>query len=149
MRSIVLASALLIAGGTGASAQMNASELKWGPAPAAFPAGAQMAVLAGDPTKEGPFAIRFRMPAGFKVPPHSHPKDELVTVISGELSLGMGDKLDETKGKKLVAGGFAQAPAGMNHYVWTKSGAVVQVNAVGPFGMSYAEPANDPRKPGR
>ena len=145
MRTIV-AAALLVAAATGAQAQMNASELKWGSAPLAFPAGAEMAVLSGDPGKAGPFAVRLRVPAGFKVPAHSHPTDEFVTVISGEISLGMGDKLDPAQGKKLEAGGFAQAPAGMNHYVWTGSGAVVQVNGNGPFEMTYANPADDPRK---
>lgn len=146
MRTIVAAAAMLIAAGTGAHAQTNPSELKWGPAPPAFPAGAEMAVLSGDPGKTGPFAVRLRIPPGFKVPAHSHPTDEFVTIISGEISLGMGDKLDQTKGKKLEAGGFAEAKAGMNHYVWTGAGAVVQVNSVGPFEMTYANPADDPRK---
>ena len=146
MRTIVAAAAMLIAAGTGAQAQTNSSELKWGPAPPAFPAGAEMAVLSGDPGKAGPFAVRIRVPAGFKVPAHSHPTDEFVTVISGEISLGMGDKLDQANGKKLDAGGFAEAKAGMNHYVWTGSGAVVQVNSEGPFEMIYANPADDPRK---
>lgn len=146
MRTIVAAAAMLIAAATGAQAQMNSSEIQWGPAPPAFPAGAEMAVLSGDPGKAGPFAVRLRVPAGFKVPAHSHPTDEFVTVISGEISLGMGDKLDPAMGKKLEAGGFAQAKAGMNHYVWTGAGAVVQVNGDGPFDMTYANPADDPRK---
>lgn len=146
MRTIGIAAAVLIVATTGALAQTNPSELKWGPAPPAFPAGAEMAVLSGDPGKAGPFAVRLRVPAGFKVPAHSHPTDEFVTVISGEVSLGMGDKLDQAKGKRLEAGGFAEAKAGMNHYVWTRSGAIVQVNSEGPFEMTYADPADDPRK---
>lgn len=145
MRTIGIAAAVLIVATTGALAQTNPSELKWGPAPPAFPAGAEMAVLSGDPGKAGPFAVRLRVPAGFKVPAHSHPTDEFVTVISGEISLGMGDKLDQAKGKRLEPGGFAEAKAGMNHYVWTGSGAIVQVNSEGPFEMTYADPADDPR----
>ena len=77
-----------------ASAQVNSSDLRWGPAPAVFPKGARMAVLAGDPGKAGTFVIRLKMPAGYAVQAHHHPTDELVTVISGNLSLGMGDKLN-------------------------------------------------------
>ena len=129
-----------------AHAQMNSSELKWGPAPGIFPAHAEMAVLSGDPGKAGTFVVRLKMPAGYKVPAHHHPTDEYVTVISGDFSLGMGDKLDEAKSASLTAGGFAKAPAGMNHYAWTKSGAVVQIAADGPFSMTYASPADDPTR---
>lgn len=108
-----------------------------------------MAVLSGDPAKQGIFAVRLKMPAGYKIPAHSHPTDEFVTVISGDLSLGMGDKLDPAKGAALQAGGFANAPAGMNHYAWSKAGAVVQIIAQGPFGMTYVNPADDPRIAGK
>jgi hypothetical protein len=108
-----------------------------------FPAGAQMAVLSGDPGKAGKFVIRLMMPASYKIAAHYHPTDEYVTVISGDFSLGMGDKLDETKSAHLTAGGFAEAPAQMNHFAWTKSGAVVQVWADGPF-ATYVNPADDP-----
>ena len=109
-----------------------------------FPAGAQMAVLSGDPGKAGTFVIRLMIPAGYKIPAHHHPTDEYLTVISGDFSLGMGDKLDETKSADLTAGGFAEAPAQMKHFAWTKSGAVVQVSADGPFAMTYLNPADDP-----
>jgi quercetin dioxygenase-like cupin family protein len=127
-----------------AQAQMNSADLKWGPAPPVFPAGAEMAVLSGDPGKAGTFVIRLKIPAGYKIPAHHHPTDEYLTVISGDFSLGMGDKLDETKSADLTAGSFAEAPAQMNHFAWTKSGAVVQVWADGPFAMTYVNPADDP-----
>jgi anti-sigma factor ChrR (cupin superfamily) len=127
-----------------AQAQVNSTDLNWGPAPAIFPAGAQMAVLSGDPGKPGTFVIRLKMPAGYQIPAHNHPTDEYVTVITGDFSLGMGDKLDEAKSAHLAAGGFAEAPARMNHFAWTKSGAVVQVSADGPFAMTYVNPADDP-----
>lgn len=127
-----------------AHAQVNAANVKWGPAPPIFPKGAQMAVMAGDPGKAGLFIIRLKMPAGYKIPAHNHPSDENVTVISGAFSLGMGDKLDTKKSATLTAGGFAQAMAGMNHYGFTTKGAVVEVAAQGPFGMTYVNPADDP-----
>jgi quercetin dioxygenase-like cupin family protein len=72
----------------------------------------------GDPAKDGLYVVRLKMPSGYKIPAHSHPTDEMVTVISGNLHLGMGDKLDEKKGMLLTAGGYAEAPAKMNHYAW-------------------------------
>jgi quercetin dioxygenase-like cupin family protein len=147
MKMALLAVGLFLPLASAAQAQVNASDLKWGPAPAAFPKGAEMAVLSGDPSKPGLFAIRLRMPAGYQIAAHSHPTDEYVTIVSGELSLGMGDKLDQAKSAALTAGGFANAPAKMNHFAWTKDGAIVQVIADGPFAMTYVNPADDPRTP--
>ena len=131
---------------TAAQAQVNSGDLKWGPAPAVFPKGAEMAVLAGDPGKAGTFVIRLKMPAGYKIPAHHHPTDEYVTVISGDFHLGMGDKLDAAKSAALAPGGFAEAPRQMNHFAWTQGGAIVQVSAEGPFAMTYVNPADDPTR---
>lgn len=125
---------------------LQASEIKWGPAPPVFPKGAELAVLAGDPAKAGPVTVRLKMPKDYAIPAHWHPTDERVTVISGELGLGMGDKLDKKASKVLKAGGYAIAAAHMNHYAWTKSGAVVQVDMMGPFALTYVNPADDPSK---
>jgi quercetin dioxygenase-like cupin family protein len=146
MKALALGLCFSICAASAAFAQVNSPDLKWGPAPAIFPAGAEMAVLAGDPNKAGVFVIRLKMPAGYKVPAHHHPTDEYVTVISGDFSLGMGDKLDPAKGAALSPGGFAMAPANMNHFAWSQSGAVVQVSAEGPFALIYANPADDPTK---
>lgn len=127
-----------------AHAQMNADSLKWGPGPANLPKGAELAVLSGDPGKAGLFTIRLKVPAGYAIAAHHHPTSEYVTVISGDFGLGMGDKLDKTKGMVLHPGGFAEAPAGMNHFAWAESDAVVQVHAEGPFALTYVNPADDP-----
>jgi quercetin dioxygenase-like cupin family protein len=145
LRTVVLVSGCLCLSSP-AAAQVNAPDLKWGPAPAVFPAGAQMAVLSGDPAKSGVFVIRLKMPAGYKIPAHQHPTDEYVTVVSGDLSLGMGDKLDPAKSAKLAPGGFAMAGAKMNHFAFSDAGAVVQVSAEGPFAMTYVNPADDPTR---
>jgi quercetin dioxygenase-like cupin family protein len=142
MKTMVAIAALLAT--SAASAQMNATDLKWSPVPAVFPKGAQIAVLSGDPAKSGMFAIRLRMPAGYAVAAHHHPSDEILTVISGDFSLGMGDRLNRAKVATLRAGGFARAPAGMNHYGFTRTGTVVQIIAEGPFVITYANPADDP-----
>ena len=107
--ALVLSGVLTLA--AQAQAQMNSADLKRGPAPPVFPAGAQMAVLSGDPGKTGTFVIRLMIPAGYKIPAHHHPTDEYSTVISGDFSLGMGDKLDETKSADLTAPGVTTPPA--------------------------------------
>lgn len=144
-RALVAASGLVLLAGA-AQAQVNSGDLKWGPAPAIFPAGAQMAVLSGDPGKAGEFVVRLKMPAGYRIPAHHHPTDEYVTVISGDFSLGMGDRLDPAKSARLSAGGFAEAPSGMSHFAFTDAGAVVQVSAEGPFAMTYVNPSDDPTR---
>ena len=146
MKTMALGIALACCFAGGARAQVNAQDLKWGPAPPIFAKGAQMAVLSGDPSKPGQFVVRLKAPAGYRFAAHHHPTDEYVTVIEGDFSLGMGDKLDETKGHALATGGFAMAPANMNHYAWTKGGAVVQVSGEGPFVVVYVNPADDPTK---
>jgi quercetin dioxygenase-like cupin family protein len=124
----------------------GAKDVKWGPPPPALPPGAKMAVLAGDPAANGLVTVRLKMPAGYKVPPHWHPTDEHVTVLSGSVLLGMGDKLDEAQAKPLTAGGYVVAPANMHHFALTKTGAVIQIHLNGPFGITYVNPADDPSK---
>ena len=125
---------------------VQADAVKWGPAPPVLPAGAQAAVLLGDPSKDGPFTIRLSAPDGYKVPPHFHPTTENVSVISGTLSVGMGDKWDDSKMTDVKAGGFAKVPKGMHHYAGAKGETVIQVHATGPFGITYVNPTDDPRK---
>ncbi|WP_245275942.1 cupin domain-containing protein [Mesorhizobium sp. LSJC255A00] len=91
---------------------INADAIKWGPAPAVLPAGADMAVIAGDPSKDGIYVLRLKLPAGYRIAAHNHPTSEYVTVISGNFHIGMGDKLDETKGIELTAGGLRRSPTG-------------------------------------
>jgi len=150
MQKLWLLGLLLPLAATGALADdmkppVNASDLKWAPAPDFFPKGAQMAVLSGDPSKDGLYVVRLKMPAGYKVPAHNHPTAEMLTVISGDFHLGMGEKLDEKKGMALTSGGYAEAPPKMNHYAWSSSPTVVQVHGQGPFAITYVTPADDPR----
>jgi len=127
-------------------APINADDVKWATAPNLLPAGAQIAVVSGDPLKDGLYVIRLKFPANYKLPAHNHPTTEYVTVISGDFHIGMGDKLDLQKGQSLRAGGYAEAPARMNHYAWSTSETVVQVHGQGPFAITYVDPADDPRK---
>lgn len=121
-------------------------KIQWGPAPPIFQPGAQFAVLAGDPGKPGPFVVRLKLPDGYKIMPHWHPTPENVTVISGEFHVGMGEKFDEASMTTLPAGSVAVVPTHHNHYAMAKGETVVQVNAIGPFKLTYVNPADDPTK---
>jgi quercetin dioxygenase-like cupin family protein len=123
-------------------------DLKWGDPPPVFEKGANFTVVSGDPGKEGPFVVRLKMPAGYKINPHYHPTDENVTVLSGTFQIGMGDKFDESTMRALPAGGFVLLPAQMHHYAMAKTAAVVQVHGTGPFQLTYVNPADDPQKKG-
>lgn len=121
------------------------SEITWVDAPPALPPGAKMAVLDGDPNKKGLFTIRLQTPAGYKIAPHTHPGAERVTVISGTINLGMGDKFDEAAGKAMDVGSFIVLPAGMSHYAWSTGETIVQIHSEGPFVIKYVNAADDPR----
>jgi quercetin dioxygenase-like cupin family protein len=119
--------------------------IEWKAGPAAIPPGAKMAVLEGDPTKEGPFVVRFQFPDGYHVPPHTHPKTERVTVITGALYLATGETLDRVNAKKLTAGSFGYWPAGMKHTAWSEGETIIQLHGTGPWQINYVNPADDPR----
>jgi quercetin dioxygenase-like cupin family protein len=123
----------------------NLGAAKWGPAPPLLPPGAQIAVLAGDPTRAVPYTVRLKFPANYAIPAHSHPTDEHVAVISGELFMGMGTRLDRTTGTSLGVGGFALMPAEMNHFAYTKSETSILLYGQGPVEFKYVNPADDPR----
>jgi hypothetical protein len=121
-------------------------QMKWGPAPPALPAGAQLAVLDGDPGKAGLFVIRAKFPDGYKVPPHWHPTDEHVVIVSGTLKAGSGNKWDDASMHTLGAGSYAKMARRMSHYVQAQGETVVQITAMGPFQVTYVNPNDDPRK---
>jgi quercetin dioxygenase-like cupin family protein len=146
MKTFMIAAVGALVAGSPAQAQMNPNAMKWGPAPPGLPAGARLAVLSGDPGEEGMFTIRLKFPANYVIPPHHHPSDELVTVMNGQLSLGMGSNLNRRRAASLVQGGYAVAPANMNHYAFTRGGATVQITAHGPFQIIYVNKRDDPRR---
>jgi hypothetical protein len=119
--------------------------IKWAPAPAALPAGAKLAVLEGDPAKQGPFTMRLSLPADYRIPPHFHPVTEHVTVIEGTFYVGMGETFDASKASALPTGTFAALEPGVRHFAFTKGAATIQLHGVGPWGLTYVNPADDPR----
>jgi quercetin dioxygenase-like cupin family protein len=153
--STVMAAALLCGGSCSAIYAQSHSHViqtpeqaQWGPAPPLLPAGAEIAVLAGDPTKAVPYTIRLKFPANYAIPAHSHPTDEHVVVVSGTLTFGMGDKLIQGAGtnKSLAAGGFALMPANMNHFAYaSEQETTIILYGQGPVEFKYVNPADDPR----
>lgn len=142
---------LVLLGGSGAMAQsghvmLGSDEIKWGAAPPSLPRGAMLAVIEGRPSEPGPFTMRLKFPAGFRVAPHFHPAIEHLTVLSGTIHFGMGDKFDAAKLTPMRAGSFIVMPVGTNHFVETREETVIQVHGVGPWGVKYVNPEDDPSK---
>jgi hypothetical protein len=149
--SLCLFSGIAVAQGAPSQAPAHAvvvqpDQVTWSPAPPSLPAGAKAAVLDGDPKQPGPFTMRLSLPDGYRVPPHFHPAVERVTVIQGTLQLGMGDKFDESALTSLPAGGFVAMQPGTRHFVKAKGTTTLQLNGIGPWKLTYVNPADDPQK---
>jgi len=121
------------------------SDVKWGPAPDVLPPGAEAALMFGDPSKEGLFALRLKFPAGYAVAPHTHPVPEVVTVISGTGKLGMGETADPGNTAVLPAGSFFALPPDMAHFAYFDEETVIQITTNGPWGLTYVNAKDDPR----
>ena len=120
-------------------------DIDWKPFPA-FPPSARLAILVGEPSQPGPYVIRVKMPADGKLMPHSHPEDRIYTVISGVFYIGLGERFDASKVQAYPPGSVVVLPGNTPHFHWAKSGEyVTQVTAIGPLGLHYLDPANDPR----
>jgi quercetin dioxygenase-like cupin family protein len=148
---IVAASiALILGAGTvlaqhGGHVVSTPDTLKW-VEPPTFP-GARLAIVQGDPAKEGLFVYRVKLPANYRIAPHTHKASENVTVLSGVFFIGMGEKFDQGSGKELPVGGFVSVPAQHPHFAWAgKEETLVQVHGVGPTDITFVNPADDPRK---
>jgi hypothetical protein len=120
-------------------------ELKWVDVPS-LPPGAKLTVIEGPLNEAVPFTMRIKLPANYQIPAHWHPAIEHVTVISGAINMGLGDKLDRSKTKPLAGGSVAIMQPKTNHFLWTDQEALIQVHGVGPWAINYVNAADDPRK---
>jgi hypothetical protein len=120
-------------------------DLKWTDVPS-LPPDAKLAVIEGPMNEAKPFTVRLKFPANYQIPAHSHPAVERVTVLSGTFNMGTGDKMDKQKTKALTTGSLAIMQPGTNHFAWTGEETIVQLNGTGPWGITYVNPADDPRK---
>jgi hypothetical protein len=129
----------------GAHMMIAPGELKWSDVPS-LPPGAKIAIIEGPMNEAVSFTVRIRFPANYKLPAHWHPAVERVTVLSGTFNMGVGDKLDMQKTTPLAPGSIAIMQPKTNHFAWTQEETVVQLNGVGPWGITYINPKDDPRK---
>jgi hypothetical protein len=121
------------------------TDLKWADVPS-LPPGAKVTLIEGKLDEPVPFTLRLQFPADYQVPAHWHPAIEHVTVLSGTINMGMGDKLDSSKTVALPTGSMAIMQPNTHHFLFTEEGAITQVHGVGPWAINYVNPTDDPRK---
>ena len=137
----------LLAGSASGIQAKTAHHSKWMAGPPGLPAGSTFMVVSGDPGKAGMFTIRAKLPANYTIAPHNHPTDEKVSVkAGGPLAYGMGDKINTSAAGSLEKGYHVNLMANMNHWASTTAATEIEVSAMGPFAITYANPADDPRK---
>src|SRR5262245_40611445 len=122
--------------------RLTPDELAWTAGPPMLPPGARMAVIEGSFSRPGPFTVRLKFPANYRIPPHWHPVKVTVTVISGSFNMGFGDELDTGKGKRLPAGSIFEMPATIHHFGWTTEETIIQEHGVGPLSVNYLTPGH-------
>jgi len=128
---------------------IRAGEIAWGPAPATLPPGAQTALLYGNPAGDGLFAMRLKVPKGYRLPLHTHPGPEIVTVLAGKVRLVVGSMADAPSAPALTAGSFYSTEPGTPHTLLVDEESVIQVNGRGPWGIDFVDPAEDPARRSR
>ena len=147
---VCLAGQILLLAAHSDSHETNAftpGSIPWGPPPPFVPAGAQLGVVEGNPAgSTGDYTVRLKMPDGYKIAPHWHPLRENVTVISGTLKVGMGDKFDPGNMAGFPAGSFAYLDPQMHHYAMASGETVVQIHGMAPLQFNYINPADDPSR---
>ncbi len=124
---------------------INAKSIKWSAAPPALPKGAQVAVLHGDPNKDGEYVMRVKMPPRYKMPFHWHSKTEHVTVISGALFVASQETYDKRIAHPVKQGGFLYVPARAQQFAFTKGATVIEIHGEGPYDIKYTNPSDDPQ----
>jgi hypothetical protein len=143
--TFVLALTALVPQPSHAQNVFTPDQIKWGPAPPFIPAGAQLAVLEGNPmAPSGDYTIRLKMPDGYRIAPHTHPLRGNVSVISGTLKVGMGDKYEESKMMSFGGGSFAYLDPSMHHYAGAFGETIIQIHGQSPVKFTYINPADDP-----
>ena len=120
-------------------------QIQWRDGPPSLLPGAKMAILEGDPAKEGFFTMRLKLPDGYRVLPHWHPRTERLTIIQGIVNLGTGDRFDTAATQTLPAGAYSSMPPKMTHFAWMRGETILQLSSIGPWEVVYVNPTDDPR----
>jgi quercetin dioxygenase-like cupin family protein len=124
---------------------LDPAALQWSDVASMAP-GAKIAVIEGDLSQEKPFTFRLKLPANYRIDPHTHPAYERVTVLSGTLHFAHGAEFDRAKTTALPTGGVAIMPPGVPMFGYTEEETIIQLHGMGPWGIKYLNPAHDPRK---
>jgi len=119
---------------------LTEAEMKWSSQGALALPGLEQVNLIGDPNKPGPYTLRLKFPAGFKIGPHTHPDSREVTILSGTWYTGYGETADPAGLKALPAGSFYTEPANVAHYVEVREPTIIQVSGTGPSGRKNVGP---------
>lgn len=151
MKLVVLIAAMFTSAANPAPTKVHhkivtADQISWAPGPPSLQPGAQAAVLYGDPSKDGVFIMRLKLPAGFRIAPHTHPRPEIVTVISGAFHIGMGKTANDRQMQKLPAGSLFAFDPGLAHYARVEEETVIQLSSTGPWAITYIDSGDDPRQ---
>lgn len=152
MKSLTSTALLLALCATSAWAQhagshkaITAADLKWAPVPT-LPPGALISVIEGPMNQAVPFTVRMKLPADYRIPPHTHPAVERVTVLSGTFHMGMGKRFDPAGTQPVGPGDVMIMQPGTEHFGWTQGEVLLQLHGTGPWGVTYVNAADDPRK---
>lgn len=150
-RALLAALVAAAAGWSGVHAQPPAhrmvmpGDLKWSAVPS-MPPGVQAALIEGPMNEAVPFTLRLKFPANYKLPPHWHPAVERVTVLTGTFHMGLGERFEQSKTHGLAPGAMMIMQPKTPHFAWTTQETIVQIHGTGPWGLTYVNPADDPRK---
>jgi hypothetical protein len=121
------------------------AEMKWSAQGGLAMAGMEQVNLVGNPSEPGPYTLRLKFPAGYKLAPHVHPDNREVTILSGTWYTGYGSSFEAMALKALPAGSFYTEPANVAHFVEVREPVIIQVSGIGPSGRVFVNPATDTR----
>lgn len=116
---------------------VHADDIKWNPCPPHLPSGCEIVVLEGDPKGNDLFSVRFRIREGFVMPPHTHPKDERVTVIDGKVSVAFGPDGSRESAKQFGPGDYYINAREAVHTVWAETTSIIQITGIGPWEADF------------
>jgi len=118
---------------------VHAKDIQWKPCPPNMPTGCEMEVMEGSPKSNDLFTIRFNVSGEFYIPPHTHPKDERVTVLQGKAYVAFGKDATKEGAKEFVPGDYYVNARNEIHSVWADSGTIIQITGIGPWEAHFIE----------
>ena len=125
---------------------LTPADIRWVDGPASLPPGADFAIIEGGLEIPGPFTVRFKFPADYRIPPHWYPTDQRITVMSGTLNIRLEDNLASPQEKTLPSGSFAIIPAKTIFVVWTEEETIIQIHGFGPWRINHVSRYDLPPK---